>query len=128
MIPAELWSANLDLTNSSGTILNLTFAVTQQDGSSPSLICWTESSTRGGANQLFGCSGGNVSIVTGQRIRLRIEHASGPAIDLIYDGAGASQTSSIVVPAPEFGEIAGPSVATAIVILLISYRRRSRLS
>jgi len=125
-IPAELWSAGLDLTSSTGTVLNITFMVTQQDGSAPNLICWTETSTRGGANQLFGCSGGDVSISTGQRIRLRIEYLSGPAIDLAYDGSGASQDSTIIVPAPEFGEIAGPSAVTAIVILLFSYRRRHR--
>jgi tetratricopeptide (TPR) repeat protein len=125
-IHAGLWAARLDLTSSTGTVLNITFTITQQDGSSPSLICWTETSTGGGANQLFGCSGGNVSISTDQRIRLRVEYASGPSIGLTYDGGGTSQDSTMIVPAPEFGEIAGPSAATAIVVLLISYRRRHR--
>lgn len=125
-IDAGLWAASLDLTSSTGTVLNITFTITQQDGSSPSLICWTETSTGGGANQLFGCSGGNVSISIGQRIRLRVEYASGPPIGLTYDGSGTSQDSTMIVPAPEFGEIVGPSAATAIVVLLISCRRRHR--
>ncbi|HEX9566952.1 MAG TPA: hypothetical protein VGA48_05075, partial [Thermoplasmata archaeon] len=125
-IHAGLWAASLDLTSSTGTVLNITFTITQPDGSSPSLICWTETSTGGGPDQLFGCSGGNVSISTGQRIRLRVEYASGPPIGLTYDGSGTSQDSTMIVPAPEFGEIAGPSAATAIVVLLFSYRRRHR--
>ncbi len=125
-IHAGLWAARLNLTSSTGTVLNISFTITQQDGSSPSLICWTETSTGGGANQLFGCSGGNVSISTGQRIRLRVEYASGPPIGLACDGGGTSEDSTMIVPAPEFGEIAGPSAATAIVVLLISYRRRHR--
>lgn len=125
-IHAGPWAASLDLTSSTGTVLNITFTITQQDGSSPSLICWTETETGGGPNQLFGCSGGNVSISAGQRIRLRVEYASGPPIGLTYDGGGTSQDSTMIVPAPEFGEIAGPSAATAIVVLLTSYRRRHR--
>src|SRR3989475_1940295 len=125
-ISAGLWAASLDLSASSGTVLNVTFAVTGQDGTSATPICGTNTNTTGGANKLFSCTGGDVNISTSQRIRLQVEYTSGPAIDLSYDGSAASENSFITVSVPEFGEIAAPAVATGVLLLLLTYRRRSR--
>jgi len=125
-IAAGSWAGQLDLSTSSGTILNVTFAVTNQNGSSPSLVCWTNTNTTGGDDQLFSCSSGTVSITANQRIRLRVEYVSGPSIDLKYDGSGASQDSSITVSVPEFSDLMAPAFTTGVLVLLLSRRRRTR--
>ncbi len=125
-ISAGLWAASLDLSASSGTVLNVTFAVTGQDGTSATPICGTNTNTTGGPNKLFSCTGGDVNISTNQRIRLQVAYVSGPSIDLSCDGSAASENSSITVPVPEFGEMAAPAAATVVLLLLLTYRRRSR--
>jgi hypothetical protein len=123
-ITAGPWSASLDL-STTGTVLNVTFAITNQDGSSPSLICWSNRSSAG-LDTLFSCSGGVVSILTGQRLRLRVQFISGSVTDLAYDGSDTAQDSSLVVHAPEFGDAAAPAITVAALVLLLSYRRRRR--
>jgi len=124
-VGAGQWNNSLDLSISLGTRLNVTFALTAQNGAFLALICWNNATTLGGPNQPFNCSGGEVSISANQRIRLRVEYISGPAIDLSYDGALSTQDSSMTVPVPEFGEIIAPTVVTAVIILILSYRRRT---
>ena len=123
-IYAGQWSASLDLSTSTGTVLNITFAVTAENGTSPALICFWNQSTTGGTDQSFSCNGGNVSIDANQRIRLRVEFVSGLTIVLSYDGSVATQNSSIIVPVPEFGDFLAPVVITGILVLVLSSRRR----
>src|SRR3989454_603598 len=124
-VGAGQWNSSLDLSISLGTQLNVTFALTAQNGAFLALICWNNATTLGGPNQPFNCSAGEVMISANERIRLRVEYISGPAIDLSYDGALSTQDSSMTVPVPEFGEIIAPTVVTAVIILILSYRRRT---
>ncbi|HYT16893.1 MAG TPA: helix-hairpin-helix domain-containing protein [Thermoplasmata archaeon] len=123
-IYAGEWSASLDLSTSTGTVLNITFAVTESDGTSPAPICFWNQSTTGGTDQTFSCPGGNVSLAASQRIRLRIEFVSGLPIVLSYDGTLAAQDSSIIVPVPEFGDFLGPIIISGVLVLVLSSRRR----
>ena len=108
-------------------MLNVTFAVTDQNGASPALICWNNSLTLGGPDTLFNCLGGAVTILANERIRLRVEYISGQPIDLSYDG-GVLEDSSITVPVsvPEFGDIVAPVAGTGVLVLFLSHRRRRR--
>ena len=108
--------------------LNVTFAVTDQNGASPALICWNNTLTLGGPGTLFSCLGDAEPIFTNQRIRLRVEFISGQPIDLFYDGSGVQEDSSITVPVsvPEFGDIVAPVAATGMLVLFLSRRRRRR--
>jgi len=123
-ILAGLWSASLDLA-STGNVLNVTFVVTNQDGSSPILICW-DNKTTGALEQVFSCNAGNIAIATNQRIRLRVEYISGLAVALAYDGSLPVNDSSLTVPVPEFGEAATPALAVAVAIFVLTLRRRRR--
>ena len=119
------WSASLDL-SATGTTLNVTFALTDQNGSSPNIICWSNRTTTLGTNESFGCTSAPLSVQANQRIRLRIEFIAGPSTNLAYDGSGTSQDSSIIVPAPEFDPATTlfALVGTAGWILVLRRRRR----
>src|SRR5207237_7744101 len=56
-ISAGLWSASLDLA-STGNVLNVTFVVTNQDDSSPIIIC-CDNKTIGDLQQVLSCTPGN---------------------------------------------------------------------
>src|SRR5213594_587926 len=126
-IHAGLWSSSLDLSNSTGTELKITFAVTQMNGTFLTLVCENNTSTNGGVNQTFSCAGPDISIGQNQRVRLQIEFVSGDPIVLSYGGTVTSQDSSILLPVPEFGEMFVPTVAAGTLILFLSYRRRRRI-
>ena len=123
-IYAGLWSSSLDLSGTAGSALNVTFAVTGIDGTFRSLICWNNTQTSGGTDQPFDCPGGDVSIAQDERIRVQVEFVSGSPIVLSYDGNTASDNSSIIVPVPEFGDAFAISVATVILVVALSWRRR----
>ena len=122
-ISAGSWAASLDL-SATGSVLNVTFAVTAQDGSSPDVICWDNKTTTSTSDQPFGCSAGMVSILSNQRIRLRIEYISGTSVNLAYDGSATNQDSSLTVPIPEFGDGAFPLAAVGTIVLLLLIRRK----
>src|SRR3989475_5479104 len=125
-IYAGLWLSSLDLSSSTGTVLNVTFAVTNLTGGSLTPICWNNTSASSGDNQSFSCAAGDVIVAPTERIRLRVEFVSGQNITLSYNGDVTSADSSIVVPVPEFGDIFASTVSTAVLVLVFSYRRRNR--
>src|SRR2546422_3586963 len=125
-IYAGLWLSSLDLSSSTGTVLNVTFAVTNLTGGSLTPICWNNTSASSGDNQSFSCAAGDVIVAPTERIRLRVEFVSGQNITLSYNGNVTSADSSIVVPVPEFGDIFASTVSTAVLVLVFSYRRRNR--
>src|SRR5437879_442434 len=125
-IYAGLWLSSLDLSSSTGTVLNVTFAVPTLTGGSLTPICWNNTSASSGDNQSFSCAAGDVIVAPTERIRLRVEFVSGQNITLSYNGNVTSADSSIVVPVPEFGDIFASTVSTAVLVLVFSYRRRNR--
>jgi len=123
-IYAGLWSSSLDLSITAGTVLNVTFALTGDDGLFIALICSRNTTTTGGVDRPFECPADDVSIAASQRIRLRVEFISGLPIELSYDGSVAANNSSIVVPVPEFGDGFAATVATVVLVLALSWWRR----
>jgi hypothetical protein len=103
----------------------LTFAVTNQNGSSPSVVCWSNKTTTI-LEETFNCDGGVVSVLANQRIRLRIQFVSGTVANLAYDGTATSNDSSISVAIPEFGDAGFSAIAIGVVVLVLSIRRRRR--
>ena len=125
-VPAGDWTASLDFTTPGTATVTVAFAITNNDGSFPTLVCSVPSTTVGGNNQLFTCtSNAAVPIGAGQRIRLKVD-VSGSDITLFFDGDPPSADSSLTVPIPEFGELALPASAGVIVIVLVASRRRRR--
>ncbi|TLZ68655.1 MAG: zinc ribbon domain-containing protein, partial [Methanobacteriota archaeon] len=118
------WSASLDL-SAVGTELAVTFAVTSQDGSSPSLVCG-ETKLTAALEETFSCNPGAVLILLNQRIRLLIEYISGTVVDLGYNGNAATNDSSMSVPIPEFGDPGTLVVSVSVLVLVLSIRRRRR--
>ena len=123
-IAAGSWVASLDL-SATGTVLNVTFAVTNQNGSSPSIICWFNRTTTA-FEETFSCNAGDVPVLANQRIRLRIQYISGTLADLAYDGTATSNDSSMSVAIPEFGDVAPSAIAVGVLVLVLSFRRRRR--
>ncbi len=125
-IPAGLWSASLDFTGVTSTTMDVDFAVTSADGSLPTIICSGTITTSGGPDLPASCSGSLVSITATQRIRLRITVNAGGPITLSFDGTATSQDSSMTVPIPEFGGVAGPALSVGVAVLFLFIRRRRR--
>jgi len=123
-IPAGSWSASLDLSTSTLTTMDLAFAVTDQNGGSPSPICSATLTTSGGVDQPASCTGSAVTVTNTQRIRLLIKVTSGGPIDLIYDGVALSRDSSLTVPIPEFGDASISILAVISLIIFLGLRRK----